>query len=146
MAFADLAVGQVGELSRTITAEQIAGYAEVTGDFNPAHLDAAWAARSRFGERIAHGMLTAGLISAVLGMKLPGAGAFYLSQTLRFNRPVRIGDTITARAEVLELFPEKRRVRLATRCTNQRGEIVLEGEALLLVDDVPLDPRTTSHP
>ena len=122
MPYADLAVGQVAELAHTVTDSDIRGYAEITGDRNPAHTDEAWAARSRFKGRIAHGMLTAGFI--------------YLSQTLRFLKPVRIGDRITARAEVLELFPSQRRVRIATRCTNQAGEIVLDGEALLLVDDI----------
>jgi 3-hydroxybutyryl-CoA dehydratase len=137
MAYAELAVGQVAELTHTVTDQDIRGYAEITGDRNPAHTDEGWAARSRFKGRIAHGMLTAGFISAVLGMKLPGAGAIYLSQTLRFLKPVRPGDQVTARAEILELFPAQRRVRIATRCTNQAGEVVLDGEALLLVDDVP---------
>jgi 3-hydroxybutyryl-CoA dehydratase len=82
-------------------------------------------------------MLSAGLISNVLGMRLPGAGAIYRSQTLRFTAPVRPGDTITARAEVVELVPAKRRVRLRTTCTNQNGETVVEGEATMVVDDVP---------
>lgn len=136
MAFADLTVGRIAELAHTVTDADIRGYAEITGDRNPAHTDDAWAAKSRFTGRIAHGMLTAGFISAVLGMEMPGAGAIYLSQSLRFHKPVRIGDRITARAEVLELFPAKKRVRMATRCTNQVGEVVLDGEALLLVDDV----------
>jgi len=136
MAYASLAVGRFAELAHTVSDRDIRGYAEITGDRNPAHLDDEWAARSRFGGRIAHGMLTAGFISAVLGMELPGAGAIYLSQTLRFRKPVRIGDRITARVEVLELFPALKRVRMATRCTNQAGEVVLDGEALLLVDDV----------
>lgn len=140
MPFADLAVGQVAELGHLVTDSDIRGYAGITGDENPAHTDDEWAQRSRFQGRIAHGMLTAGFISAVLGMKLPGPGAIYLSQTLRFVKPVRIGDRITARAEVLELFPSVRRVRIATRCTNQAGEVVLDGEALLLVDDVPSQP------
>lgn len=136
MAYADLAVGRVAELARTVTDTDIRGYAEITGDRNPAHTDDVWAAKSRFRGRIAHGMLTAGFISAVLGMEMPGTGAIYLSQTLRFLKPVRIGDRITARAEVLELFPAQKRVRMATRCTNQGGEVVVDGEALLLVDDV----------
>ena len=144
MPYADLAVGQVAELAHTVTDSDIRGYAEITGDRNPAHTDDEWAARSRFKGRIAHGMLTAGFISAVLGMKLPGAGAIYISQALRFLKPVRIGDRITARAEVLELFPSQRRVRIGTRCTNQAGEVVLDGEALLLVDDVPQSPIPSS--
>lgn len=146
MAFSDLAVGQSATMSRTISEADIARYAELTGDFNPVHLDAAWAAESRFKGRIAHGMLTAGLISAVVGMKLPGPGAVYMSQSLKFVGPVRIGDTITARAEVLELVPERRRVRLATICTNQQGDVVLEGEALLKVDDARSHSPFQSHP
>ena len=98
------------------------------------HLDAAYAARTRFGERVAHGMLTAGLISAVIGMHLPGPGGIYLNQTLTFTRPVRIGDTITASAEVTAYDPGRRRLTLRTTCTNQRGETVLDGEAVVLVD------------
>ena len=87
-----------------------------------------------FGGRIAHGMLSAGFISAVLGMRLPGPGSVYLSQTLRFTKPVRIGDTVTARVEVLEVIAAKRRVRLATTCRNQRGETVVDGEAVVMIE------------
>ncbi len=146
MAYPDLAVGQSASMAKTITAADIQAFADLTGDHNPMHLDAGFAARGRFGERIAHGMLSAGLISAVVGMKLPGPGALYMSQSLRFVGPVKIGDTITARAEILELVPEKRRVRLATTCTNQRGETVLTGEALLKVDDVNPDLPFPTHP
>jgi 3-hydroxybutyryl-CoA dehydratase len=146
MAFRDLAVGQSASMAKTITAADIQVFADLTGDHNPMHLDPAWAARGRFKERVAHGMLSAGLVSAVLGMKLPGPGALYMSQSIKFVRPVRIGDTITARAEILELVPEKRRVRLATTCTNQQGETVLEGEALLKVDEVPPAPPFSPHP
>jgi 3-hydroxybutyryl-CoA dehydratase len=138
MRYADLHVGQTAAIRKTLTEADIVNYAGITEDFNPLHVDADYATRSRFGGKIAHGMLTAGLVSTVLGMRLPGTGAVYLSQTLRFTAPVRPGDTIEARAEVLELMPEKRRVRLGTICVNQRGETVLEGEALMLVDDVPL--------
>ncbi len=131
--FEALAVGQAAELARTVTEADVARFAELTGDTNPAHTDRAWAEASRFGGLVAHGMLTAGIVSAVLGTRLPGPGAIYLSQTLRFVRPVRIGDTVTARAEVLELQPERRRARLATTCRNQSGETVLDGEALVLV-------------
>lgn len=146
MAFADLAVGQSAVMARTITAADVRSFADLTGDHNPMHLDAEFAARARFGEPIAHGMLSAGLISAVVGMQLPGPGALYMSQSLRFTGPVRIGDTITARAEILELVPERRRVRLLTTCTNQRGETVLEGEALLKVDDIPPATPFPPHP
>lgn len=136
MRFGDLRVGQTAVISKTITEADIMAYAALTGDFNPLHVDAEHAARTRFGGRIAHGMLTAGLVSNVLGMRLPATGAVYLSQSLRFKAPVRAGDTIEARAEVLELFPEKQRVRLRTVCTNQTGTTVLEGEALMLIDEV----------
>jgi len=129
----DLAVGQSAETTRTVTERDIALFAEVTGDHNPVHFDEAYAATTRFGGRIAHGMLTAGLVSGVLGMKLPGPGVVYIAQTLRFLRPVRIGETVTARVEVLEILVEKGRARLSTTCRNQQGEAVLDGEAVVLV-------------
>ena len=134
--FDELTVGQSATYTRRIGEREIRGFAEVSGDDNPMHLDPGFGARTRFGGVIAHGVLTAGLISTVVGTRLPGPGAIYLSQSLRFLRPVRPGDTITARAEVVELVPERRRVRLATTCTNQDGEVVLDGEALVLVDEV----------
>ncbi|MEP6692764.1 MAG: MaoC family dehydratase [Gemmatimonadaceae bacterium] len=130
-----MSVGQTAAFTKTVTETDVVLYAGITGDMNPAHLDDTWATASRFGGRIAHGMLTAGFISAVMGMHLPGPGTIYLQQTLRFARPVKIGDTITARAEVLELVPEKRRARMKTTVENQRGEIVLEGEALVMLDE-----------
>jgi 3-hydroxybutyryl-CoA dehydratase len=133
--FDQLAVGQSAEFAKTVTEADVVLFAGVTGDFNPAHVDAVAAERGRFGGRIAHGMLSAGFISATLAMKLPGPGTIYLSQTLRFTRPVMIGDTVTARVEILELIPGKRRVRLATICRNQRDETVLDGEAIVMVPD-----------
>jgi 3-hydroxybutyryl-CoA dehydratase len=135
--FEGLAIGKTATISQTITDRHIAAFAELSGDRNPLHLDDAWAARTRFGGRIAHGALTAGLVSRVLGMELPGTGAVYLGQTFRFTAPVRPGDTIQARAEVIELDPARRRVRLKTTCHNQWGEQVLVGEALMMIDDVP---------
>jgi 3-hydroxybutyryl-CoA dehydratase len=135
MGFDELAPGMAAELSRTVTETDVVLFAGITGDTNPVHLDEEAARRSRFGGRIAHGILTAGLISAVLGTRLPGPGAIYMEQTLRFLRPVRIGDTVTARVEVIERDPGKRRVRLATTCSNQNGEPVLEGEATVLVPE-----------
>lgn len=120
------------ELSRTYEEWDILTFAAVTGDINPAHVDEAYARESIFHGKVAHGILTASLISAVLGTELPGPGTIYLSQDLRFRRPVRIGDTITARVEIVELNPEKNLVRLQTTCTNQRGEPVLEGIALVM--------------
>ena len=112
-------------------------FAGITGDFNPLHTDAEYAGRSRFGARIAHGMLTAGLISAVLGIRLPGPGGIYVSQSLKFLWPVHIGDTITAVAEVIAYQPEKRLLTMRTTCLNQHGKAVVEGEAILLVDPPP---------
>ncbi len=123
----------VAEVSKSVTMADIIGFAELTGDANPLHLDPEFAANSRFGGVISHGMLTAGLLSTVLGMKLPGTGAVYISQTLNFRGPVRPGDTITARAEVVELVSDRRRVRLATRIANQRDEPVVDGEAWMLL-------------
>jgi 3-hydroxybutyryl-CoA dehydratase len=135
VSFDQLAVGQSAEFAKTVTEADVVLFAGVTGDFNPAHVDAVTAGRGRFGGRIAHGMLSAGLVSATLAMKLPGPGTIYLSQTLRFTRPVMIGDTVTARVEILELVPGKRRVRLATVCRNQRDETVLDGEATVMVPE-----------
>jgi len=129
--------GEIATFSKTVTEADVYAFAGITGDFNPLHVNAEFARQSRFGERIAHGMLTAGLISTVLGMRLPGPGAIFLGQTLKFLKPVRFGDTITAEAEVLSYRSDKRIVTLRTICTNQRAERVLEGEATLMVDPVP---------
>ena len=131
----ELTPGLAAEMAKTVTEADVILFAGVTGDFNPAHVDDEYARRSRFGGRIAHGMLSAGFVSAVIAMKLPGPGTIYLSQSMRFTRPVMIGDTVTARAEVVEVIAAKRRVRLATTCRNQRGETVLDGEALVMVPD-----------
>lgn len=137
-ALESLAVGMAAEMAKTVTETDVVLYAGITGDFNPVHVNDVEASQSRFGGRIAHGMLSAGFISAVLAMKLPGPGAIYLSQSLRFTKPVRPGDTVTARVEVREVVAEKRRVTLATTCTNQDGEVVIEGEALVLVPARPV--------
>jgi len=129
--YEQLTVGMAAERTRLVSDELVRRYAELTEDFNPVHVDDAAAARTMFGGRIAHGMLSGGLISAVLGMDLPGPGAIWLKQEMKFMRPVMIGDTITTRVEVAELMPAKRRARLATTCTNQRGEPTLVGEALI---------------
>jgi len=128
-----LQVGDRASMARTVTEADVVLFAGVTGDANPVHLNQAWARSPRFGGRIAHGMLTAGYISAVLSTRLPGPGVIYVEQTLRFRKPVRIGDTITATVEVADINREKRRVRLATVCTNEEGVEVLTGEALVLV-------------
>lgn len=135
MRLEEIEVGRWAETRRTVTETDVVLFAAVTGDHNPVHMDEVAARASRFGGRIAHGMLTAGLVSAVLGTKLPGPGSIYVGQTLRFTRPVRIGDTVTARVEVVEVLVEKRRVRLSTVCRNQDGERVLEGEATVLVPE-----------
>lgn len=124
-------VGESAEMAKVITEEDIFLFAGITGDRNPLHISKEYAAKTRFGERIAHGILTAGLVSAVIGMKLPGPGCLYVSQTLNFLLPVRIGDEITARVEVAEVISEKR-LRLRTQCFNQRKELVLDGEAVIV--------------
>jgi 3-hydroxybutyryl-CoA dehydratase len=132
-----LKVGDRAEFEKNVTAEDVEALGRVTGDTNPLHRDEAYAAKTRFGERIAHGMLTAGFISAVLGTKLaPHCCAVYLSQTLRFLRPVKIGDTVRAVAEVKGIEVEKRIFTLETNCFNQNGEIVVKGEAVILLDPV----------
>jgi len=130
--FEDLSVGLTAKFSKTITEADIVLFAAVTGDTNPMHLDAEYAADSIFKERIAHGMLAAGLITKVLGTQLPGPGTIYMSQSLRFRAPVKIGETVTATVEVTALHPEKNRASLRTVCT-VRGEPVLEGEAFVSV-------------
>lgn len=131
--FEDLALGMEASRLQTVSEADIAAYAEVSGDRNPVHVDAEYAAKTIFKERVSHGMLTAGYISAVFGMELPGPGAIYVSQTLNFRRPVKIGDEITTRVMVQELWPAKQRARFECICMNGGGKVVLEGEAILLV-------------
>jgi len=116
----------------TVSDDTIRAFAEVTGDTNPVHLDDEYAAGTRFGRRIAHGMIAAGLISATLANDLPGPGTIYLSQSLKFKLPVYPGDTVTATVEVLTVRPDKPIATLSTVCTNQDGEVVLEGEAVVM--------------
>jgi 3-hydroxybutyryl-CoA dehydratase len=130
--FEDLSVGQKASFGKTITEADIVLFAAVTGDTNPMHLNAEYAKDSIFGERIAHGMLAAGLITKVMGTQLPGPGTIYMSQSLRFRKPVRIGETVTATVEIIALNAEKHRATLRTVCAVQ-GEPVLEGEALVAV-------------
>lgn len=125
-------VGRVEQFTKTISESDVYGFAGITGDFNPVHVDRVAAESSMFGDRIAHGMLTAALISTVIGMKLPGPGCIYMSQSLRFTAPVYFGDTVTARVEVVEVVVEKNRLRLATKCVNQKGDVVAEGESLVM--------------
>ena len=134
--FEDLSVGMSETLLKTVSSTDVVGFAEVTGDRNPVHLSEHFAAKTSFGTRIAHGLYTASLISAVLGTRLPGPGAIYVSQTLNFRAPVRIGDTVEVKVEVAELVPERRRARLACTCS-VAGEVVLDGEALVKVPARP---------
>jgi 3-hydroxybutyryl-CoA dehydratase len=135
MKFADLTVGQSAERTKEMTEALVNAYAELTGDFSPVHVDEAAAKQTRFGTRIAHGMLSAGFLSAVIGMDLPGPGTIWVAQALKFKQPVKLGDTITWRVEIKELFPEKKRATLSTVCKNQRGEKVIEGEGTILLLD-----------
>ena len=134
--FEDLELGMEASFQKLVTEADINAFAEVTGDKNPVHLDADYAAKTIFKERIAHGMLTASYISAVFGMEMPGPGVIYVSQTLNFRAPVKIGQTVTAKVKVVELFPAKRRARFECICTAD-GTTVLEGEAMLMVPARP---------
>ncbi|HYE89820.1 MAG TPA: MaoC family dehydratase [Terriglobales bacterium] len=127
-----LQAGDRAELTRVIADDDIAGFVSAVGDYNPVHSDPAYAATTMFKSPIAPGIYTAGLISAVIGTTLPGPGAIYLSQSLKFSKPVFAGDTITARVEIAEVIRERNRIRLATVCLNQRGEEVLSGEAWVM--------------
>jgi 3-hydroxybutyryl-CoA dehydratase len=127
----ELSIGDSDRFSKTVTDADIYLFAGVTGDLNPAHIDEAYAQGTFFKTRIAHGMLSAGFISAVIGTRLPGPGTVYLQQSLNFLAPVRIGDTVTASAAVIEKIDAKRRIRLKTTCVNQDGVEVLSGEALV---------------
>jgi len=125
----ELKVGDSAQISRTVTETDIETFARVTGDFNPVHLDQAYAEKTIFKGRIAHGLLSVGFLSNVLGNILPGHGTIYLSQEVKFLAPVKIGDTITAKVEVMERIPEKNRVKFRTTCINQEGKIVVDGTA-----------------
>jgi 3-hydroxybutyryl-CoA dehydratase len=125
----ELKVGDSAQISKTITEEVINDFARVTGDFNPVHLDQAYAEKTFFKGRIAHGLFSVGLLSTVLGNILPGHGTIYLSQEIKFLAPVRIGDTLRAKVEVIELIPEKNRAKFRTTCINQDGKEVVDGIA-----------------
>ncbi len=127
-------IGDKAFFEKTISESDVYLFAGLTGDFNPLHMNEEVAKKSIFKTRVVHGLMVAGLISAVLGLKLPGPGTIYLSQELRFVKPVRIGDTIRAEVEVIELLP-KNRVKLKTICINQRGEVVIDGSAIVLVPE-----------
>lgn len=126
-----LKVGSIAKVTKLISEEDVYLFAGITGDRNPVHTSKEFAEKSNAGERTAHEMFTAGLISAALGMKLPGPGCYYLSQTLHFISPVKIGDEITARVEVVELITDER-LLMKTQCLNQRSELVVDGEAIIM--------------
>lgn len=134
-----LVVGQRAEATRPVTADLVRAFVALSGDSNPLHRDADFAASTAFGEPIAPGILTAALAAAVIGSELPGPGAVYLSQTLKFLRPVRIDDRITARVEVAEVLQDRNRVCLRTLCVNQSGDPVMVGEAWVM------PPKTAQH-
>ena len=135
--FEDLELGHVASMERVVAQTDVTSFAAISGDHNPIHLDEAYAAKTRFGGCITHGMLTASYISAVFAMELPGPGAVYISQTLNFVGPVRVGDTVRTQVMVVELFPAKRRVRFACECS-VAGKNVLTGEAMLMVQARPV--------
>ena len=133
----EIKVGDTAEFTKTVSEADIYMYAGVTGDVNPAHIDEIYASNTFFKTRIAHGMLLGGFISTVLGNELPGHGTIYLKQDLEFLAPVRIGDTVTARAEVVEIIQDKNRVLLKTTCVNKDGETVVDGKALVSPPKAP---------
>ena len=129
--YEDIRIGQHAEYVRTVTSEDIEMFGQVSGDYNPLHFDEDWAKITMFKGRIAHGILTATYVSTVIGMKLPGPGTIYISQSMKFRRPVRIGDKITARVEVIGKNSEKEFLTLKTVCINQDDKVVLDGEAVV---------------
>ena len=128
----EMKVGDSASFTKTVSEHDVYTYAGVSGDFNPAHVNEVEAQKGMFGKRIAHGMLSAGFISTVLGTQLPGPGTIYMGQELRFTKPVFFGDTITATFTVAELIPEKNRAILDTVCTNQNGDVVIKGKATVM--------------
>jgi 3-hydroxybutyryl-CoA dehydratase len=133
----EIEVGDTAEFTKTVSEADIYLYAGVTGDVNPAHIDEVYASGTFFKSRIAHGMLLAGFISTVIGNRMPGHGTIYVKQELSFLAPVRIGDTVTARAEVVDVEKEENRVKLRTTCVNQDGTMVVDGEALVSPPKAP---------
>jgi len=127
-----LEIGATASRSKMFTDEDVRDFARISGDHNPIHLDDTYAAETRFERRLVHGMLTASLISATIANDLPGEGTIYLSQSLQFKAPVFIGDTVTATVEVVKFRPERQIATLVTRCVNQAGTVVIEGEAVVL--------------
>ena len=134
MTFNDLKIGQTASIQKTFSEADVTAFAGVSLDINPVHVSEGYAKNSLFGKRIVHGMLTASLISAVLGNRLPGPGTIYLGQELKFMAPVYLGDDVTAQVEIIELKPEKKIVRLNTTCVNQDGKTVVSGVATVKFD------------
>ena len=134
MTFNDLAIGQKASIQKTFTAADVTAFAGVSLDVNPIHMSAGYAKNTIFGKQIVHGMLTASLISAVLGIQLPGPGTVYLGQELKFTAPVYLGDDITATVEIIELREDKKIVKLNTTCVNQDGKTVISGVATVKFD------------
>lgn len=130
--YEEIKIGDKASFTKTISESDVYQFAGITGDFNPVHINSEHANQTIFKERIAHGMLTAGFISAVLGMKLPGTGTIYLSQKVNFKAPVKIGDTVTVEVEVLEKKDRKKIIRLRTIAKNQLNELVVDGEAVVM--------------
>ncbi len=131
--YSDLKIGQTAEYKRTITEKDIEKFADVSGDHNPIHLDENYATKTFFKGRIAHGMLSVSFISTVLAQELPGPGSIYLKQEIDFRKPVRIGDTITAKVKIIYKDDEKERITLRTTCVNQHNELVVDGKALVML-------------
>ena len=132
---AKFSIGQKDSFSKTLTAREVDAFAEISGDMNPVHLDDEYAKQTRFGKRIAHGALTASLISTIIGTKLPGVGSIYMSQSTKWIKPVFLGDTITALVEITAIRADKGIVTLKTDCVNQNGDKVVEGEAVVFHPD-----------
>lgn len=130
-----LEIGARASRTKSITDEDVRAFAQASGDTNPVHLDDAYATTTQFGRRIAHGMLTASLVSAILGNDLPGPGTIYLGQDLKFKAPVYIGDTVTAVVELIKYREEKRIATFRTTCTNQDGKLIFEGEAVVIAPE-----------
>ncbi len=135
LSFNEVKIGQTAEYERTITEDDIEKFAEVSGDYNPVHMNEEYAKQTMFQGRIAHGMLSASFISTVIASKLPGPGSIYLKQDLVFRKPVRIGDKITAKVEVISKNIEKKRITLSTICSNKDNQIVIDGEAIVMLSD-----------
>jgi len=142
---AELNPGDRAEITRVVEDGDIAAFVDAVGDYNPVHSDRVYAATTPFKQPIAPGIFTAGLISAVIGTQLPGPGAIYLSQSLKFVKPVKSGDTITARAEIIEVMQERNRIRIQTVCVNQHGEEVLSGEAWVMPSRVRVVYESKPH-